>query len=66
MYNGPMSEHTGKPEEIVMDAEAEERFKNLVRKAATTPVSEEQKQAEKEYMAKHFTSKGKRRAVKQK
>lgn len=52
-----------KPEEIVMDAEGQKRFLDLARKVATAPpVTEEQKQYEREYMAKNFTKNGKLRA----
>lgn len=51
-----MDESKLKPEEIVLDAEGQQRFLDLARKAVTTPVSEEQKRQEKEYIAKHFPS----------
>jgi hypothetical protein len=51
-----------KPENIVLDEEGQKRFLDLARKVVTAPApTEEQMQAEREYMAKNFTSKGKRR-----
>jgi hypothetical protein len=58
LYNTPMDKQAEKPEDLVMDAEAEKRFLDLARKALTTPVTEEQKQYEREYMRKRFTTKG--------